>query len=514
MTPLTLKRANRWRAQYNPLRGLTIQRAVSLLEEGERGRYADLQWLYRSIEKREATLRALKRLRLAAIGRLDWDIKMVDDSPAAKTQADALRAAYDAIENLNEAIKFLALAEFRGFAHLEKRYQDDNPANPVTCLEKVEQWHWAREDLYSPWHYDADASGRVHGEPIDPAHFIIREVDDPINEIGLIAYLRKNLSQKDWDGFVETYGIPPLFGVLPPNVPVEKEAEYQAMMEAVIGDFRGTVPHGADVKTLNSGERGTNPFRQHLDYQDEQLVLAGTSGKLTMLTDATGLGSGASGTHDDIFDQLAEDEAGVISELFQEQFDLPLLEAKFSGQPVLAYFQIAARDQVDVGQILEHAVKANQAGYQIDAEQLAEKTGYTLTAVQKVPPGMFGGGPGVPGLTLNRAAALAGNDALRSASLKRLAAALDRDLAPLRTRIKVALENADDAALDKSLAELRADLPKLLKKHGADSATAKAFEEIYGTALVEGAAGGRAQLEEAATRNRGLFTWLRDFFTR
>ncbi|MCS6248684.1 MAG: hypothetical protein H2173_14515, partial [Opitutus sp.] len=49
-----LKVAAKWRAQFNPLRSLTFQRAVSLLEEGERGAYAELQWTYRFIEKREA----------------------------------------------------------------------------------------------------------------------------------------------------------------------------------------------------------------------------------------------------------------------------------------------------------------------------------------------------------------------------------------------------------------------------------------------------------------------------
>jgi hypothetical protein len=35
---------HRWRDGYNPLRGLGLPRLVSLLEAGERGQYADLQW--------------------------------------------------------------------------------------------------------------------------------------------------------------------------------------------------------------------------------------------------------------------------------------------------------------------------------------------------------------------------------------------------------------------------------------------------------------------------------------
>jgi len=35
---------HRWRDYYNPLRGLSMPKLVSLLESGERGQYADLQW--------------------------------------------------------------------------------------------------------------------------------------------------------------------------------------------------------------------------------------------------------------------------------------------------------------------------------------------------------------------------------------------------------------------------------------------------------------------------------------
>lgn len=35
---------NQWREYVNPLRGLTLERIVSLIEQGERGSFAGLQW--------------------------------------------------------------------------------------------------------------------------------------------------------------------------------------------------------------------------------------------------------------------------------------------------------------------------------------------------------------------------------------------------------------------------------------------------------------------------------------
>ena len=52
---LMIKSANRWRDSFNPLRGLTMSRAVQLMEAAQRGVMADLQWLYGSELGIEAT---------------------------------------------------------------------------------------------------------------------------------------------------------------------------------------------------------------------------------------------------------------------------------------------------------------------------------------------------------------------------------------------------------------------------------------------------------------------------
>jgi len=501
MNPL-VKRINKWRSQYNPLRGLTLQRAVSLLEAGERGEYADLQWTYRFVEKRDATLRALLMRRISAIKALDWDIKTVDDSAPAQAQAKILRGAYEQIGNLKAALAFLAVAEFRGFAHLEKRYLGDKPSGPIIALEPVPQWHWVRPDPFGPWLYNAEAASTNRGEEIDSEHFLVREVERPINEIGLICFLRKNLSQKDWDGFVETYGIPPLFVEMPPNTPQGKEAEYQAMADAVVGDLRGTLPNGSKIHTADAGARGTNPFRDHLNYQDEQLVLAGTSGKLTMLNGPTGLGSGQSDAHADTFGELAEAEAAEISELLQCQIDRTVLGLA-EGEKALAYFQLAAKEQEDVSRVLDDAVKATQAGLVVDAAQLSEKTGYTLTTKPApVAPSFMP--QAQPAFTANRSAGARPAElaVLKSAARAQIASALARQLEPVRAKLQAALDANDDAAMQAELAALKADLPRQARAVGADSDLVKAWEEALGTALVQGALDGAEAT--ATTVNRAL----------
>ena len=402
-----LQLSTNWRAQYNPLRGLTLRLVVAMLEQGERGNYTRLQWLFRYIEKRNATLRGVLQRRQASMTRLDWDIRVRSDAANAASgrslaarQAAFLREAYERVANLREAVTFLGLAEFRGYAHLERHF---DARGRVVRLEPVPQWFWARLGPDAPWQYNATARPGLP-MPQDPEitreRFIWREVDAPIDEVALIAHVRQALSQKDWDAFVETYGLPPIFLELPPDIPAEREEEYQAMAEAIIGDARGTVPNGTKIQTVEAGGRGQNPFADHLRYQDEQIVLAATGGKLTALAES-GTGTLAGSAHQQAFDDIAEAEAAVISEIFRRQFDVPLLAREFPGQPVLAYFELAMTRELDAATVVNQALALAKAGYEIDPAELSEKTGYTLklrdyalAPVAHAPAGNFAAGEG------------------------------------------------------------------------------------------------------------------------
>ena len=77
MFPIFSQKSNRWREFYNPLRGLSLPKLVSLLESGERGQYADLQWMYYFMERSDPMIFSILQRRLAALMDSDWDIRVV-----------------------------------------------------------------------------------------------------------------------------------------------------------------------------------------------------------------------------------------------------------------------------------------------------------------------------------------------------------------------------------------------------------------------------------------------------
>ncbi|MCC5804929.1 MAG: DUF935 family protein [Opitutales bacterium] len=402
--------------EFSPLRGLDMARVVHLLEAGERGDYCDLQWLYRTVEKRDATLRACRRKIAASILRMDPSVRVMKHAaadPRAHRQAATLRAAYERIQNLSAAVRFLAEADFRGFAHLEKVYGKDRLAPGVWAIDRLEpvpQWHFRRSGIYGPWEFVSDTSS-AEGEEIDPARFITREVDDPVDEIALIAFVRKSLSQKDWDAFVEGYGLPWLFFIMPPgiNPGTPEYYDWMAVARGVMSDARGALPSGTQVASSRVDARN-HPFEEHLNRQDNEIVLAATSSLLTMLTQS-GSGTLAGNAHQKTFDSIAARIAAQISEIFQAQFDLPLIQALHPGEPVLAYWEIGHASEKQVAARLGHAAQIRKLGYKPDAAQFSELTGYRLEDIPGPAPAREPAAAAAPegtesidpGLTLNGA---------------------------------------------------------------------------------------------------------------
>ncbi|MBI5689260.1 MAG: DUF935 family protein [Verrucomicrobia bacterium] len=517
--PLHVRELNRAREWYNPLRGLDVQRVVALLEEAERGKYDGLQKLNRMAEKRHPALRALKRRRLAALKKLDWSIKVPETLPRGMTvaQADAqakfLRGRYEGIENLPEAIEFMGLAEFRIFSHLEKHYEDGDERAPITRLQPVPQWHWCRDqEDFGLWRYDAEARGNfTTATGIEPANFIIREVDDALCEVALLCFIRRGLAKRNWTVFQEDYALASIFAKLGENTPLDKVKEWLALVKEVTGNSRGALPPGADIEALDLGNLDGVQFENFIKAEDSDLILAGTSGLLTMLTAQTGMGSdGQSDAHEASFDALAIAEAMEISAIFQAQHDKPLLRQEFPSQPPVAYFELAAQDTEDLGALAERLVKLRQAGFVAQAQQLEEKFGLKLQPAPAPSPAADPGQAGEAAAALaNRAAAAqlaaAGNEARFLASAEALLAEADRAtlqpviarVAPIRAELArlAALDEKDDAAfaagleaLQPQLRALQAELPALERQVLTGRPyLEEAFTDIIGTAFLSGA---------------------------
>lgn len=395
-----VRQSNRWRDNYNPIRGLVIARAIGILEAADRGDFAELQLVMRKVERRYPVLKGLKTRRLTALEKLDWEIKVVDELPEGATREDAeaqqkfLRSRYELIENLTETIGFLVTAEFRGYAILQKhRFNDSGKFDGA-----VREFHWLPQDQFSrngqfgDFYYNQNSNfgigidscatllgeeNRIGGAQLPREDFIIREVDSPLYEIALIAFVNWCMGRKDWAAFTEIFGLPNGVAIMPANIPPGMEDEYRVAAERVADGVSGALPNGSDIKFPTAGVRGEAPFKGFCDAQDYDVVLAGTGGRLAMLTaDKGGLGNGPAVEHAAAFNEISQADARKINSVLQNDFDRLELAVEFPGQPALAYFELCAKDATDVAQMVNDVTALASAGYEVDAAWLSEVTGY------------------------------------------------------------------------------------------------------------------------------------------
>lgn len=377
-------RANKWRERYSPLRGLTVEKCRSLSESFLTGQSQELMWAFGApfvgIECLDPDLLALIELRQSRLLAIDWDIRIAEDhqdTPKAKRQAKALRDAYDRFDNLYEAIAHLSLAPFRGFAHVEVDWQ----ANLFT---PIPQWNVVRDGVTGPWKYDPEGQFASFGSlpehnqvDLNKHWWLIREHARPIGSWALLKFFYSALSSRDWAAFCNAYGIPGGVVVGPPNLPDTKEAAYESAANAIADGGRGYLPHGSDWKP-NASARGNQPFESLLDWLAKKLVLAGTGGMLTMLAES-GSGTLAGGAHSDTFDEIAQGEARRISEIFQRSFDRRVLQLRGllqAGERPLAWWELAAGEETDPGDVVDQVTRLAKEGYRVEVGQLSEKTGY------------------------------------------------------------------------------------------------------------------------------------------
>ena len=392
---LLISGANRWRDGYNPLRGLTMARAVTLMEAAQRGVMADLQWLYASelgIEATDPDLMTIIERTVSGISDMDWQIITADerqrgyDPVLAQEQQAFLEESYTACDNLREAIEHLAMARFRGFSHLSPWTRADGS---LEHLEPLPQWNMVRNGTRNEWAWNpaAEQTGFAElrsGRPLSPEEYILCENRRPVNRIALIKHIRSTIAEKDWDAYVEIYGIPGVFVIMPPNIPEGKEREYADRAAEAAEAASGALPNGSDVRTL-SEVRGSQPFSMRLEWLQKQLVLAGTGGMLTMLSEPAGLGNGASNAQSTVWETIVRRLARRIEEPMNRQYDRRALSARFPGRPALAFFSLRARQEKDLSGAVDSITRLSAAGYRVDPKQVSEETGYRVTLFEPSP---------------------------------------------------------------------------------------------------------------------------------
>lgn len=372
----------------NPLWNISSRQAQMIYDFARSGNYAQIEYLYNEIENCSPVFSVCVTRRTGALSELGWKIVRSDerltrgaDAALVKEQIECLETAIAKIDNLPDFLEHFALSAFRGFsvASIWKKpdgtpYHLENLDHWNICLDKRnDRWLW-NPGAVSFMNPTLSSSGMT---PIDPSESIAirrkREIDWPAMKI----FLRESIGERDYGRFMETYGLPPVIITMPDLTNKEDQEAYVEAAASVFEGRSGVIPFGSQVN-FASESRGVNPFTDFIDHQMKMYVLLSTGGTLTSLTEATGIGSGASETQMDTWKQIVRADVRMVSNAINQQICKPILEKEFKGKPILGEFKLDTEPPMTAKEVAELASSFSSAGFEMDAAELSQIAGFTL----------------------------------------------------------------------------------------------------------------------------------------
>jgi len=384
----------------NPLWNISSRQAQMIYDFARSGNYAQLEYLYNEIENCSPVFSVCVTRRTGALSELDWKVVRSDerlnrnaDSGLVKEQTEFLETAIAHIDNLPEALEHFALAAFRGFSVASVWRGNDGMPQHLECLD---HWNICRDLRNSKWLWNPGAVSFVNptfsssGMTVIPAEDSValvrkRQIDWPAMKI----FLREAIGERDWGRFLETYGLPPVIITMPEFTSKEDQDAYVEAAASVFEGRSGVIPHDSEVN-FASESRGVNPFTEFVDHQMKLFVLLSTGGTLTSLSEATGIGSGASETQMDTWKQIVRADVRMVSNALNRQLCHRLISEHkdFKSKPVLVEFRLDTEPRLTAKEAVELASSLSSAGYEMDVAELSQLTGFTLRKKQE------GGGMG------------------------------------------------------------------------------------------------------------------------
>ncbi len=362
------------REQRNELPWLTPQRAVELYEAWRRGELADVQRVWEQLEETDDTLMTVLDKRQRALADMPWAILTdaeaigddADRARKAELQQTYLRTVFNAVENLEDALVHLGMADFRGVAALEITGNMQRMR-----WEVIEPWCLARPARRGPWMYNAKADVTFSSlEEMEKERIIVREAR-PIDLACMFLIVDKMHAVHGWDAFLDVYGNPSIFLELPPATGEQMAKVYDALAKRIIGDGRGTVPNGSKFQTVETRQNNCDSFEKRAKWCQDAIITVATGGLLTITTES-GSGTLAGSAHTDSFENLVAGSAASISATINRQFTRRLLAAAFPEDPPLAYFSLASEPADERMQLAQLLATLKTAGWQTTQEKASE----------------------------------------------------------------------------------------------------------------------------------------------
>lgn len=374
--PLRTNDADCWLSRTNPLVGVSIRTAQAIFDAARAGDTQRLHWLYQEIEAKDPVLMTCIERRAAAIANFTWNVSARPnaDKVLAEEQQSAALELIGNITNFTELLEHLDSSFFRGFALAQPVWNADGKT--LDMVEIHDSWEFLKKDGVLYWNPGCNGFGRDAVDCRD-AGLIGVERTRAIDYPALAIYLRHAVSERDWGRFLERYALPKPAVTMAPNATNAQRNDYLVAARAVENGQVSVWPSGSTIADFAGGSRGVDPFQNFIRHQEELIVLLATGGTLTSLATAD-TGALAGGAQMEVWKQIVNRDAGVLSQAVQAAIVRPFLERNFWGRPVAADFALTMPFKMTPQEAANVAATLKQAGWRVAQDELEKAVGFTL----------------------------------------------------------------------------------------------------------------------------------------
>lgn len=375
------KVANVFSKMFNPLRTLTKPQIERMVNDWHHGDDCRMQMIFSQIEIQSPIYQVCIQKRCAGVLNREWDILPVDESPAAKAQAEKVKEIFTKADmrnddGLTDALKHLVMSSFRGRSAVKPFFTE----NGELLLKKLDNWNVLEYNGNLYWNPSSEPVGWFDDStppnviPLPKEEVCYLFCNMPIDVPGLMLYLRQLVGEEQWARFVEKQGIPQVVITAPDGTPDQNLEQWNFRAQQIFEGGSGTLPFGANLNVLDSA-RGQDPFTNYVQHQMEAISIMATGGTLMTIGGSTGLGSDLARVQQESFNSIVNQDCKRISNAISDGVVDKCVKHLFGkNAKQLCRFTFVEDDEYTANDYLDMAIKLNGLGVKIDSRKLKEMT--------------------------------------------------------------------------------------------------------------------------------------------
>lgn len=370
----------------HPSTGLDVNRVYALFSAAEQGDIQAQSDLFTDMEERDGHLFAELSKRKRALLTVPFSVKPPPDATDAEK-----KIAAEADWWLRHLPGFRAMmmdmldAIGRGFSCIE-----------IEWGRKGELWlpsafHKRPQRAFTLPQDNLDEirlnRGGADGEPLWDLKWLVhrhKSKSGPVAQGGLFrvlvwTYLFKNLSARDWAQFLNLYGLPFRIGKYDASMGEKERARLLRGIRMLAREGGGIIPQGSEIDLVAPAAGQSAPFFAMVDWCEKvqsKVILGGT---LTSQADGKTSTHALGNIHNEVRHDLLEGDAWMVAETLTHQLLWPILALNNRYDPERAPFiEFDVREPVDLERLMIVVKGAQDAGFDVTAEWLSDKSGIPL----------------------------------------------------------------------------------------------------------------------------------------